>query len=140
MLDNAQSSPRAASTINSIQQLDPKEPEPEIKASKKSTQSSNLQASFTLFKSFIGTGILALPYAFQTAGLFLSIIITIIISAMLIHCFLLLLETADDRVGRRKISFSMLAAEIIGLKGKYILQIVLIIEQLWVLYWDYSLY
>lgn len=97
---------------------------------RKHASSSNLQASLTLFKSFIGTGVLALPYAYKTAGVTLSIIMTVIISSMLCYCFLLLLETANDKVGKSKISFPKLARDILGIKGKYVVQSFLLIEQL----------
>jgi len=92
--------------------------------------SSNTQASFTLLKSFIGTGVLALPYAFKTAGVGLSILMTILIGTMLCYCFLLLLETATETVGKKKVSFPKLAAKILGAKGKYLVQTLVIIEQL----------
>jgi len=92
--------------------------------------SSNLQASFTLMKSFVGTGILALPYAFKTAGIGLSIIVTIFIAFMLTYCFILLLKTADDKFGKEKGSFQKLALNVLGNKGKYFVEGLLIVEQL----------
>jgi len=106
------------------------EPLSATKLNLKAILSSNVQASFTLFKSFIGTGILALPYAFKTAGVGLSTIVLAVIGLMLTHCFLLLLKTADDKVGSRKISFPKLAREILGTKGQYFLQALLMVEQL----------
>jgi len=92
--------------------------------------SSNLQASFTLLKSFIGTGVLALPYAFKTAGVGLSIVMTAIIGAMLTYCFLLLLETTTETVGKKKVSFPKLAGKVLGVKGKYLVQALVMVEQL----------
>lgn len=97
---------------------------------RKVVKSSNLQASFTLFKSFIGTGILALPYAFKTAGIGLSFIFTLIIGCFLTHCFLLLLETANDKSPGKRISLQSLANEVLGDKQRYFVQALLIIEQL----------
>ena len=101
-----------------------------IETSSNAVKSSNLQASFTLFKSFIGTGVLALPYAFKTAGVGLSLITTLIISFFLTHCFLLLLETANDKAAGKKMSLQTLANEVLGDKQRYFVQALLIVEQL----------
>jgi len=101
-----------------------------FKGGVKMAQSSNLQASFTLFKTFLGTGILALPFAYKTAGLGLALLIVIIVGILTTHCFFLLLNAAEDKSGTSKVSLQKLALEIIGDKGKHAVQISMMIMQL----------
>lgn len=106
-------------------------PAPEdFKGGVKLVQSSNLQASFTLFKTFLGTGVLALPFAFKTAGLGLAIIVIIAVSLLTSRCFFLLLDVANDKYGMNRISLQKLSQEILGDKGKYAVQASMMIMQL----------
>ncbi len=105
-------------------------PENPFKGGVKIQQSTNVQASFTLFKSFLGTGVLALPYAYKTAGLGLSLIVLLIVSAMTSRCFFLLLDVAAERIGVGKISLQKLTQDVLGAKGKYAVQTSVMIMQL----------
>jgi len=105
-------------------------PESTFKGGVKMQQSSNVQASFTLFKSFLGTGVLALPYAYKTAGLGLALIVILIVSAMTSRCFFLLLDVAAERIGIGKISLQKLTQDVLGTKGKYAVQASVMIMQL----------
>jgi len=101
-----------------------------FKGGVKLVQSSNLQASFTLFKTFLGTGVLALPFAFKTAGLGLAILVIILVSFLTSRCFYLLLDVAKDKYEMNKISLQKLSQEILGDKGKYAVQASMMIMQL----------
>ena len=106
------------------------EANPGFKGGVKMRQSSNLQASFTLFKTFLGTGVLALPYAYKTAGLGLSLIVVLLVAILTSYCFFLLLATAEDKAGANKVSLQKLAQEVLGDRGKYAVQISMMIMQL----------
>jgi len=108
----------------------PTPPQDSFKGGVKIQQSTNVQASFTLFKSFLGTGVLALPYAYKTAGLGLALIVILIVAAMTTRCFSLLLEVASARVGVGKISLQKMTQDVLGNKGKYAVQASVMIMQL----------
>jgi len=101
-----------------------------FKGGVKLAQSSNLQASFTLFKTFLGTGVLALPFAFKTAGLGLAILVVILVAFLTSRCFFLLLDVAQDKYEMNKISLQKLSQEILGDKGKYAVQASMMVMQL----------
>ena len=101
-----------------------------FKAGVKLAQSSNLQASFTLFKGFLGTGVLALPYSFKTAGLGLSIFVILFVAFLTTWCFFLLVDVVNDKIGTGKISLQKLTMDVLGNKGKQAVQASILIMQL----------
>jgi len=105
-------------------------PQNPFKAGVKLAQSSNIQASLTLFKGFIGTGVLALPYAFKTAGLGLSILVLVFVAFLTGYCFMLLLDVVNDKIGTEKVSLQKLTMDILGNKGKHAVQVSMLVMQL----------
>lgn len=86
----------------------------------KVTRKSSLsKASLTLFKSFIGTGILALPHSFKDAGLGLSIISTILIGLLSYYTMRLIVRVADH-MEKDEVSFNYIAKSVLGSWGSYI--------------------
>jgi len=55
---------------------------------------SNLQTMTHMFKGNIGTGILAMPYAFSNSGIWAGFIGTAVIAVIAIHCMRLLVESS----------------------------------------------
>jgi len=97
------------SSVSSYEEVDSDEGTLRVKKPK----SNELQASFNLFKTFIGIGILALPKSFMYTGLGLSLVVMILIGYLNYHTMLLTVEIAD-RKPREKITYQSMAREILG--------------------------
>lgn len=54
---------------------------------------NNFQTSFTLFKGFVGSGILFLPNGFQDAGWLFGTIAMLVSMTITFYCIHLLIET-----------------------------------------------
>eukprot|EP00330_Aristerostoma_sp_ATCC50986_P006234 CAMPEP_0114577534 /NCGR_PEP_ID=MMETSP0125-20121206/2185_1 /TAXON_ID=485358 ORGANISM="Aristerostoma sp., Strain ATCC 50986" /NCGR_SAMPLE_ID=MMETSP0125 /ASSEMBLY_ACC=CAM_ASM_000245 /LENGTH=67 /DNA_ID=CAMNT_0001766923 /DNA_START=44 /DNA_END=247 /DNA_ORIENTATION=+ len=59
-------------------------------------KSTKLQAAFTLFKVFVGTGVMALPHAFHDIGLGLGMIAMATIATMVYTCIKMVVEVSTD--------------------------------------------
>ena len=112
--------------------VDFKEPLPEdiiTRMSSLPSHSSNLQAFFTLFKSFIGCAVFTLPFSFRRAGLALSGIITLLAGLLALYSLLLILEVANSVRGRGKTTIERLTYDVLGHKVMRSVEISLIIMQ-----------
>lgn len=73
---------------------------------------------FNLFRSYVGIGVMALPFSVNKVGPLLATIIFLLISAIMVTCTYLLLEIADN--SRFKGNKYETVGELVwGLKGKY---------------------
>jgi len=87
-------------------------------------KSTDIQASFTLFKTFVGTGILAFPIAFKNVGLGLALLSLILIGIASYYAITLLLDVADDKQNKsERVSYRKLAFEQLGYAGLYSFEI-----------------
>lgn len=93
-------------------------------------RSTNTQAFFSIFNSFIGSGILALPYSFHLVGGGLSILCIIFLGILTYYCLSLLFSVADNRKRTLRVSFEGLAESVMGPKGKSFVQVSLLVMQL----------
>jgi len=91
-----------------------------IDTSKKST---TLQASFTLFSSFVGTGLLSVPYSFRLVGLGPSILCMIFIGFLTYHCLSLVLAVAGEQPANERPTLELLTHKLLGNAALYIVQI-----------------
>eukprot|EP00357_Protocruzia_adherens_P011689 CAMPEP_0115023116 /NCGR_PEP_ID=MMETSP0216-20121206/32135_1 /TAXON_ID=223996 /ORGANISM="Protocruzia adherens, Strain Boccale" /LENGTH=458 /DNA_ID=CAMNT_0002396291 /DNA_START=49 /DNA_END=1425 /DNA_ORIENTATION=- len=70
---------------------------------KKRKKASTTRTYFTLFKSFVGIGILALPNAFKQAGIIGGTIGMLVVAAASLYCMELLVRLTD-KIGHDKVS------------------------------------
>ena len=96
----------------------------------KSPRSTSLQASFTLFKVFVSSGILALPIAFSQVGFGLGILGMISLGFLTYYCMRLLLQVIDDMNACKNINLQMLTLQNLGKWGKASVDISLTIMQM----------
>eukprot|EP01016_Furgasonia_blochmanni_P037486 TRINITY_DN4422_c0_g1_i6.p1 TRINITY_DN4422_c0_g1~~TRINITY_DN4422_c0_g1_i6.p1 ORF type:complete len:267 (-),score=11.95 TRINITY_DN4422_c0_g1_i6:827-1582(-) len=78
-------------------------------------KSNMIQAGLNLFKCFVGTGILALPYSYEKVGIITGSLEAIIVGAIILYGMILLLRVVDERneVG---VTLSELALKVVGPK------------------------
>jgi len=93
-------------------------------------RSTNIQASFTLFKVFVGSGILALPLTFARVGFGLAIVGMITSASLAYYCMSLALQVVNDTKNRGTLSLQALVGKIAGLAAKRSVEVSLIIMQL----------
>lgn len=79
-----------------------------------------------LFKGYIGSGILALPYAFNQAGWVLSSLIFLLVAFIVYETMNLLFELADS-FNKEGIDYNYLAKHHFGRKGSLIVNTFLVI-------------
>lgn len=100
-----------------------------IKSVAKKAKSSNVQASFTLFKVFVGSGILALPASFAKVGFIPAFIGTLIVAILTYYCMVLLIRVMDSLDTDGSMSLQKLADKILGRWAKISVEISLILMQ-----------
>lgn len=84
-------------------------------------------ATITTVKSFVGTGILTMPFAYRRSGLLSGTICLLLIAFVSEHCMQLLLRTAATSGGRP--SFGNLAMRVCGRRAKLLVEGCLIFSQ-----------
>eukprot|EP00163_Fabomonas_tropica_P001565 TRINITY_DN1115_c0_g1_i4.p1 TRINITY_DN1115_c0_g1~~TRINITY_DN1115_c0_g1_i4.p1 ORF type:complete len:464 (-),score=81.50 TRINITY_DN1115_c0_g1_i4:319-1710(-) len=92
-------------------------------------QSSNWAIVVNTLKSFIGTGILALPYAFAKSGVLAGVIGLVLVAILTLHCMLVLVELKQQLTSHRAESFSDVAYHAVGTWGAWVVDICLIMTQ-----------
>eukprot|EP01016_Furgasonia_blochmanni_P000400 TRINITY_DN10076_c0_g1_i4.p1 TRINITY_DN10076_c0_g1~~TRINITY_DN10076_c0_g1_i4.p1 ORF type:complete len:488 (+),score=132.98 TRINITY_DN10076_c0_g1_i4:140-1603(+) len=99
-----------------------------IEDDSKKAKSSNVQAGFNLFKTFVGMGVLALPETFSHSGYVLGIVGSIFVGLVTIYCMVLIVEIVDE-LKDDKMTFSGLGARIMGRGGEVIVDICIVTIQ-----------
>mmetsp|Transcript_99091 Transcript_99091/g.212282 ORF Transcript_99091/g.212282 Transcript_99091/m.212282 type:complete len:544 (+) Transcript_99091:180-1811(+) len=97
----------------------------EMECSEEGT-AENMETAVAIFKSFIGSGITFMPWAFCQGGWLFSVIFLVVIGALNYYCIVLLLRTAD-RTGMS--NFGDIAELVFGFKGKIAVQFSLVSAQ-----------
>ena len=92
-------------------------------------KSTNIEASFTLFKVFFGMGILVLPSAFSDVGLGLGIVGITIVGIITYYCMRLIMSVADD-INDDQIQLYDIGKLVLGDFGLYTIQTCLMLMQL----------
>ena len=87
---------------------------PELHGIDNTKKSTTLQASFTLFCSFVGVSCLSMPYSFHLVGLGLAVIFMLIIGYITYYSLSLILEVADALPGHEKLTLEILTYKILG--------------------------
>jgi solute carrier family 36 (proton-coupled amino acid transporter) len=92
---------------------------------------SSMQTAQNLLKSYLGSGILGLPFAFASGGLFPTLFSLIIVGAMSTHCMLLLVDVKRRLVEANchVVTFADLASELFGVNGGRALNTMLVFTQ-----------
>ncbi|KAL4441416.1 hypothetical protein ABPG74_013711 [Tetrahymena malaccensis] len=90
--------------------------------------SSKQEATVNLFKGYIGSGILALPYAFQQSGYLLATIIFLMIALIVYRTMDLLFQVAE-KYGKKGMTYEQLAQLFFGRKGMFCVKFFIIIFQ-----------
>jgi len=93
-------------------------------------RSTNVQASFTLFKVFVGSGILALPLTFARVGFGLAIVGMLVSATLAYYCMSLALDVVNDMKNQKNLSLQSLVGRLMGKAGKRSVEVSLIIMQL----------
>lgn len=87
---------KSADLDNSIDAISPKPSRVPLKIKHVPTEgdnkSSTIKTVITIFISFVGAGILGLPYAFLRSGYVMGTVCIAAVSIISLHCMLLLLE------------------------------------------------
>jgi len=83
---------------------------------------------FQLFKSFVGIGILSIPYAMKLGGLIGGPLGLTCIAILAHHCMQLILETSDSMPGR-VVSFGTLGLKLCGRWAKVLVEFSLVLTQ-----------
>ena len=91
--------------------------------------SSNVQAFFTLFKSFIGGGVFTLPFSFHLAGLGLSTIVIILSGLLTMYCLAAIIKVADSMKENSKLTLEKIVLETLGRKMCRSVEVSLLIMQ-----------
>jgi len=99
-------------------------------ASDDAQKSTAVQASFTLFKVFVGSGILALPLNFFHVGLGLGVTGMFFSAILTYYCMSLMLRVVDDMRSTTPLNVQMVTKKILGKGGKLSVEISLIIMQI----------
>ncbi|KAL4474446.1 hypothetical protein ABPG72_007845 [Tetrahymena utriculariae] len=97
-------------------------------SNKNQAKSSTMFAYMNLFKGYIGSGILALPYAFTQAGWVLSSLIFLLVAFIVYDTMNLLFELADS-YGKEGVDYQFIAKHHFGRKGQFIVSTFLVIFQ-----------
>ncbi|EAS06664.2 transmembrane amino acid transporter protein (macronuclear) [Tetrahymena thermophila SB210] len=97
-------------------------------SNKKQAKSSTMYAYMNLFKGYIGSGILALPYAFTQAGWVLSSMIFLLVAFIVYDTMNLLFELADS-YGKEGVDYQFIAKHHFGRKGQFAVSTFIVIFQ-----------
>ena len=90
------------------------------------------QVAVNIFISFVGAGLLGLPYAFSRSGWFLGILALALVSAGNLYCMLLLVKIRKrlESMGVHNIKgYGCVGREVIGSKGELLVNICLVASQ-----------
>jgi Amino acid permeases len=129
LMRNASSNRALEVSRSSISSYEYEEGEDDEIIKVKKAKSTEIQATFNLFKSFIGTGILALPRSYSYAGLGLALIAMITCGLLSYHTMKLIIDAADQKPRKEKVSLESLAEEYLGNWGKYSIQFSIFVMQ-----------
>lgn len=77
-----------------------------------------MMSFFNLFRSYVGIGVMALPFSVNKVGPLLATIFFLLISAVMVTCTYLLLEIADNSKFKGN-KYETVGELVWGLKGKY---------------------
>jgi len=95
-------------------------------------KSSNIQALANIIKSFVGVGILALPYAMREAGIYFGVLMMLLIAILSNYCFKLVINCKtllNVRDKKHCTTFQDVGRETLGVWGDYGVKISLILSQ-----------
>ncbi len=93
------------------------------------SQSSSLRVAANIFKAYVGSGIMGLPFAFSKGGLTLSAIGILFISAVSIHMVFVLADCREFLGARGACSFGDIGFHAFGLKGSLMVEVSLLLSQ-----------
>eukprot|EP00927_Polykrikos_kofoidii_P014516 TRINITY_DN16379_c0_g1_i1.p1 TRINITY_DN16379_c0_g1~~TRINITY_DN16379_c0_g1_i1.p1 ORF type:complete len:486 (+),score=78.47 TRINITY_DN16379_c0_g1_i1:234-1691(+) len=85
-------------------------------------------AFITTLKSFIGLGVLTLPFAMRKGGIILGPIALLFLAGLSYHCMMLLLDLATS-MRSKTVSFGALGNQIAGRKAKIVVENCLLLTQ-----------
>eukprot|EP01095_Lingulamoeba_sp_RSL-Kostka_P000795 TRINITY_DN1107_c0_g2_i1.p1 TRINITY_DN1107_c0_g2~~TRINITY_DN1107_c0_g2_i1.p1 ORF type:complete len:455 (-),score=71.53 TRINITY_DN1107_c0_g2_i1:85-1449(-) len=89
---------------------------------------SGISTMLNLFKSYLGSGLLGLPYAFKS-GVLGSVIVMIIISVFSTHCMMILLKCKRLLEDKGVVSYGDIANHLYGKYGRRIVDFFLVLTQ-----------
>lgn len=96
---------------------------PDLHGMDTGSKSTSLQASFTLFCSFVGVSILSIPYSFSLIGLGFSIVCMIAIGFLTHHCLALVIKVAEVQPANERLTLEHLTHKILGNWAVYVVQV-----------------
>ena len=95
----------------------------------KEEKSSNCQAGVNFFKSLVGISLLAFPYPFQSTGVILAPILSIIFTSISYYCIKILVEVSEN-ISTITNSLSELAFTLLGRAGCIYSGLVVVFSQI----------
>ncbi|KRX08332.1 hypothetical protein PPERSA_01793 [Pseudocohnilembus persalinus] len=101
----------------------------EQQGQKKKKYSSKKDATINLFKGYIGSGILALPFAFDQVGYVLGTICFILVAIAIYYTMTLIFQVADKNT-KKGMGYPELAEQLLGAKGVLTVKVMLCLFQI----------
>lgn len=92
-------------------------------------KSGPVKTVITIFISFVGAGVLGLPYAFLRSGYIMGSVCLLAVSAMSLHCMSLLLQCKRQLEDRGVTTYSEVASACLGPRFKKATEMLLVISQ-----------
>jgi len=93
---------------------------------------SDLKTSINILKSYMGSGLLGLPYAFKEGGVLGSLIIMPILGVISVHCMFILVKTKQTLVSeghKHLITYGDIANHCYNRIGEYLVNLMLMFTQ-----------
>ena len=82
-----------------------------------------------IFVSFVGAGVLALPYAFSQSGIILGSVFMVAVALLALYCIFLLVDCKRALESKGVATYSEVVEACMGLWGKRLVEVLLILSQ-----------
>uniref|UniRef100_A0A061R4W6 Solute carrier family 36 (Proton-coupled amino acid transporter), member 1 n=1 Tax=Tetraselmis sp. GSL018 TaxID=582737 RepID=A0A061R4W6_9CHLO len=92
-------------------------------------KSGPLKTVVTIFISFVGAGVLGLPYAYLKSGFLMGTTCLVLVSGMSLHCMMLLLQCKHKLEDKGARTYSEVASMCLGPKFKRATELLLLVSQ-----------